>query len=366
MLHKIVSWPTSKRLRGLYLLYVLVAFVLMSEVWLRTLSSSDASFYAAPDNPQPGAVLQYAYGEIRYNQDGFPDDEWDAVKTRPRIAYMGDSICYGVGAGHGYRISDLLEAAYPQYEHMNMTGGLGTSINQHMIDLLLERVDHYHLDAVVFILNLNDFQLDAAAARASDPAGPPSLKVRLRDALESLRGRCYLYTYLRQTAKRLLSKGGQRNREMFPSEYIEPIRETAGRINRLEQRLADEGVRLIIVLPPYEMQISAHAAQTYANMGITWEDGAFLDRGPQRELEKHLAIDYFVDGYYAFVDPDDPQASRKTYRIGETFVYNKGERLDWNHPNRLGHQLIARYIEQSGVLENLTSTSTTTSNQSNE
>ena len=44
------------------------------------------------------------------------------------IGYYGDSVTYGVGAGHGYRISDLLEREYPEMSHMNL-GGVGGAVD---------------------------------------------------------------------------------------------------------------------------------------------------------------------------------------------------------------------------------------------
>jgi phospholipase/lecithinase/hemolysin len=30
--------------------------------------------------------------------------------------------------------------------------------------------------------------------------------------------------------------------------------------------------------------------------------------------------------------------------VGEYFVFNKGDALDWVHPNRDGHRLVAEYL----------------------
>jgi phospholipase/lecithinase/hemolysin len=30
--------------------------------------------------------------------------------------------------------------------------------------------------------------------------------------------------------------------------------------------------------------------------------------------------------------------------VGEYFVFNRGDALDWVHPNRAGHRLVAEYL----------------------
>jgi hypothetical protein len=34
---------------------------------------------------------------------------------------------------------------------------------------------------------------------------------------------------------------------------------------------------------------------------------------------------------------------------GTYFVYNKGDKIDFNHPNRLGHALLAKGFSESGA-----------------
>ena len=67
-----------------------------------------------------------------------------------------------MGAGHGYRVSDLLEPIYPQYEHMNF-GGIGLSVSDNEIEMFLRLADRFALDEVVYLFNLNDIVSDRAA-----------------------------------------------------------------------------------------------------------------------------------------------------------------------------------------------------------
>lgn len=56
------------------------------------------------------------------------------------------------------------------------------------------------------------------------------------------------------------------------------------------------------------------------------------------------------DAYHAFVDAADPEGSRARNAVGEYFVYDKGDKLDWNHPNRAGHRAIADYLVAHEIL----------------
>jgi hypothetical protein len=86
-----------------------------AELFLRWYLPLDPGYYIAFEE-RPG-LYRYPYGILKYNSLGFPDGEFDLASTKPRIGYFGDSVTRGVGVGDGYRISDLLEQAYPGYEH---------------------------------------------------------------------------------------------------------------------------------------------------------------------------------------------------------------------------------------------------------
>jgi hypothetical protein len=95
-----------------------------------------------------------------------------------------------------------------------------------------------------------------------------------------------------------------------------------------------------VLIAPYEMQISKDAARTYANLGFKWE-GGFLDGSAQKKVMRYLDKDLPVyDGLDAFHD--------KSGKVGEYFVYNLGDKVDWNHPNRAGHALLAEEFAKSG------------------
>ncbi|MFO0687457.1 MAG: SGNH/GDSL hydrolase family protein [Myxococcota bacterium] len=106
--------------------------------------------------------VEYPYGIIKINRDGFADVEADLSHPR-QVGYFGDSVTYGVGAGYGYRFSDLLREAYPDVDHLNL-GGIGLSVSKDTIDRSLELAERYGLDTAVYFLNLNDIVPDATVA----------------------------------------------------------------------------------------------------------------------------------------------------------------------------------------------------------
>jgi hypothetical protein len=170
-----------------------------------------------------------------------------------------------------------------------------------------------------------------------------------------MRGRSYLYTYLRTNLKTALeSRGvgfhGYEAYELFPHKNVEVLRETAERIGHFDRTLAEQGVRLTVVFIPYEMQISDEAAREYHRLGIQWEED-FL-AGSTQKLMAELLPDgvRWMDGRLAFLDSGQPNKSLEENRLGEFFVYDRGDKLDWNHPNRAGHRALARYLVDQEIL----------------
>jgi hypothetical protein len=126
--------------------------------------------------------------------------------------------------------------------------------------------------------------------------------------------------------------------------------QTAERINRFREVLADRDIELIVVILPYEMQISREAEQRYAELGVQWEDG-FIGGETQRSIIAALDPELrSYDAYEAFVDRDAVDETRNRNGLGEHFVYDKGDKLDWNHPNRSGHRAIAKWLIRLDVL----------------
>jgi lysophospholipase L1-like esterase len=332
-------------MRLAYVAYLAVAAFIAAELTLRTLVQADPSYYVSFSDPEPGKEVQYAYGVIRFNADGYADDEFERTKRKPRIGYIGDSVCFGVGAGHGHRISEILERHYPQYEHMNFTGGLKNDPLA-LRDRVRMLNEQYDVDVFVYLMSLNDIRPTGARRLIEKPS-------RIRQLLDTLRGRSYVYTYLRMVARRIIARAEPPAFELFPRRYPDAFEQTGQRIEELASIVHAAGAELVIVLLPTEIQISADAATCYRAAGIEWDDETYPDGGAQRMLMSHVHGVVIADAYHAFIAQDGDGSERARYAAGECFVYNRGEKLDWVHPNRLGHRLIADYVAAQRVLDEL-------------
>ena len=349
--------PWFKRHPGWTLLLVngaiLLFFALIAEIGLRIGAQYNPGYYTSVDVTDTD--LNYAYGTIKINSDGYPDEEFELISPL-RVGYFGDSVTYGVGAGYGYRISEYLEEAYPEYEHLNL-GGIGLSVSEGEIRNSARKAERFGLTDAIYLFNLNDI-LPNSTFQPQPQTSKRRFRSFVRRYLDWFRGRSYIYTYLRTQIKTMMTRQGvgfhgYTAYELNPREHEVVLRETAERINRMAETLGELGVRMQVVILPYEMQISGEAEEVYAGHGIRWEDG-FIDRGPQKTIIPFFEPSLPVwDAYYAFV-PDDTSSdqARESNGVGEFFVYDEGDTLDWNHPNRAGHRAIADYLAQEGLLSN--------------
>ncbi|MFA5593143.1 MAG: hypothetical protein WC989_07500 [Micavibrio sp.] len=318
---------------------LLLLFALIAEVALRFIVSYDIGYYTAI---RKQGAYHYPYGVIHINSHGFPDLEFDLQGEKRRIGYMGDSVIMGVGAGAGYRFSDLIEAQMPDYDHwtfaMSHNGFDERSVYQY--------IEEFGLETVVYGLNLNDIlpvpkaEIKGTGDAASADRLPLQAAFRFAQRnLDGLRGKSYLYSFIRTGIKNTFERmgygyQGHKAIELFPKENEEAIKFLAARINDVSDKLRERGVDFCLLIFPYEMQLSGEAAQSYRSLGIKWEEG-FAEGSAQNLLARHLDIPYLYDGMDAFKHTA-PQSPAGTY-----FVYNKGDKIDFNHPNREGHALLA-------------------------
>lgn len=312
------------------------------EVFLRFYVSYSIDYYSGYSKP---GVRIYPYGKITINSDGQADDEFPSVGSKPRIGYVGDSIIFGVGAGQGFRVQDILRKKVPKADHLTF-GSLAVGIENP--EKILKLAETYNLDTIIYFLNLNDILPDEVKKKYKNNLLRRTI-VFAKKFLDKLRGESYFYTFFRMKIKTLLliygyNQSGFHAYEFFPEKYTNVLGQTSNRINLTFNKLRQKKVNFCVVLFPYEMQISREAALHYRELGIMWEDG-FLNRSTQKNILKTMDSEIpYLDAYNAFIDKNNPIQSLEENEIGEFFVFNKGDKLDWNHPNRLGHQRIAQQI----------------------
>jgi hypothetical protein len=291
-------------------------------------------------------LIRFPFGDMPFNAHGYPDRDWLDDDPRPRVGFWGDSITSGVGAGFGYRFTDIIGASRPGRDYRNF-GGVGEDgiADAAAADKVVAAAKRYGLQKIVYAMDLNDLLPDRGTH-----AQPHSPLFRMKRALapyfDLLRTRSYLYNYLRTqvtTAAARLGYGyhGDEAYELYPLRNAAVIGQTVDRINGLAARLAEDGVQLCVAIFPFEMQVSADAAARYRQYGIGWSD-ELLQGEPQRMILAALSKTITgVDLAGAFRQESlDPGA----IAVGEYFVFNQGDALDWIHPNRSGHRLIAQYL----------------------
>lgn len=322
-------WVWNTLLNVISLLACLAAL----EILLRLVLDYHIDYYTSHRRVE-NTVLYFPYGEIPINSFGEADAEFDLTSPKPRIGYFGDSVNRGVGAGYPYRFSELLEQALPEYDHWNVGAESGSGIPLYMPD----KVRRYGLKYAVYLLNLND--LSPATSLSGDaPSNIVSLKMLVKHSLDFLRNKSYIYNFIRfkmtsaMTVWLGFNPSGYVAIELWPSKYERLIQMAMGRINELGQETRQAGAELCIVVLPYEMQISRPAAMIYKELGFRMEDD-FL-RGKTQSLIKK-----WLDSQIHLHDPL-PHFAPFDSSVGTFFVYNKGDRIDWNHPNREGHRAIS-------------------------
>ncbi len=314
-------------------LVFLALLLIAGEIVARAWTGYEIGYYTEAKAGRDG-LLRYPWGVVPVNSHGYLDEEFDLGNSKKRAGWFGDSVAMGVGAGYPHRISDLVRARRPAVDNWNFSR-IGTGFDGERVE---EEAQRFKLDYVIYLLNLNDIV----------PPAPPSsgtnyavyhLHAFAKNYLDYFRDRSYLYNFARTSIKNMVQRwgfeaSGYYAYELWPEKSDAVFKTFADDVNATARRLRDKGIRMCVVISPYEMQISADAARTYSTLGFNWEDG-FLAGSAQRKLRQYFDKDLPVyDGLDAFPD--------KSGKVGQAFVYNAGDKIDWNHPNRTGHAALAK------------------------
>jgi hypothetical protein len=324
---------------GLVNLVFLLLLLAAGEVVARFSTGYEIGYYTEAKVARDG-FLHYPWGVVPVNSSGYMDEEFNLNSTKKRVGWFGDSVAMGVGAGYPYRVSDIIRTQYPKVENWNF-GKLGTDFYGPRVEA---EAAQFKLDTVVYIMNLNDIL----------PATPPQSGGGylvyhglgfVKGYLDYFRDRSYLYNAVRTSIKNAVQRlgfeaSGYYAYELWPGQSDEVFRSFAESVNEAARHLREHGVQMCVLISPYEMQVSSDAARTYANLGFKWEDG-FVEGATQRKVRQYFDKDLPVyDGLNAFPD--------KSGKVGSLFVYNAGDKIDWNHPNRSGHAALAKGFAASG------------------
>ncbi|WP_413391340.1 hypothetical protein [Prochlorococcus marinus] len=334
-------------------LLMLLGIATIGEFITRFSVDYQSNFYAIPTTSKETSFHVHPYGNIPINSKGFYDQEWNTPKNIIRYAYFGDSVAYGVGAGYPYRITEYLDFLESDIEHVNISGfqmfkSLGSSEN------VSDFAKDNSIDKFIYLMNLNDIPTLAYAANF-DLTEKEAHKAFIKDLSlfakvknlfspidNKLRGKSHFYTYLRLQLKNIMMKylnlgsTGFESIELKPDKYSEDIRLSARNLARSISELNDDIPEVCIIILPYEIQISKEASNIYHEKGIGFDEG-FLNFRTQEIFISEFRK-YSNNNIY-YLNNSFPENN-----IGEYFVYNLGDRIDFNHPNREGHNLIAKQI----------------------
>tara|TARA_B100001057_G_scaffold500401_1_gene615238 strand:+ start:4906 stop:5949 length:1044 start_codon:yes stop_codon:yes gene_type:complete len=343
----------EKLFKNITLVFISLLFVfLILEIICRIFVDFDQNFYSSSKKNKSDKFIIHPYGKIPVNQYGFFDEEFNFKNNKEVIAYFGDSVTYGVGAGYPYRFTEYLDKINSQFEHINLSGGLGISLNnwnkEHETFLLENNIRR-----VVYVMNLNDIAplsqriLNNNKNSKSNLKNINFIKKFIKPFDDYLRGPSVFYTYLRFLIKNQLVKAGYESSgyeaiEFFSKKNKKNIIEASKKIDQWLDMTKKKGLKSCVIILPYEMQISNDAKNYYQSINIKFEKD-FSNFSTQKTIKNHLKNydDFFI------IDKDGFEEKE----IGYYFVFNKGDKIDFNHPNRNGHLSIAKEISKKKVCQ---------------
>ena len=328
---------------------LLIVFLIL-ELLSRIFVNFEADYYAVSKKNKDNFIL-HPYGKIPLNTDGFFDTEFNFKDKKKIVAYFGDSVTYGVGAGYPYRFTEYLDEIDDKFEHINLSGGLGISLNSWNAkheNFLSEN----NIKRIVYMMNLNDI---APLSNSFLKDKNQNTKVKNINLLRSfinpldnsLRGQSVFYTYVRFLIKKQFVKAGYEasgyeSIELFPEKNKNHLINASRKIEQWLSLTKKKGFKSCVVVLPYEMQISKNAKDYYRSINIKFEDD-FTNFSTQKLLKKNLKD----DKNFFFINND----GFKEKKVGSYFVFNKGDKIDFNHPNRLGHLIIAKEIYKKKICQ---------------
>lgn len=336
----------------LLVLFSFIATLIILEIFCRAFIKFDSGFYSLAKRDLNKPYIVHPYGKIPINKQGFFDKDFEFKNDKPIIGYFGDSVTYGVGAGYPYRFTEYLDDINPKFEHINLSGGLGASLinwNTRKEKFLLSN----NVKRIVYVMNMNDIAplSNQIIEKNNEKKGIKNInyiKNFVRPFDQILRGNSNLYTYLRFLIKKRLVKAGYDSSgyeaiELFPKKNINHIVNSAKQIDKWLEKTQNLGLTSCVVVLPYEMQISKDAENHYRSINIKF-DKDFINFSTQKLIKKNLKN---FKNFYIVTNKGFEEK-----KIGHYFVYNKGDKIDFNHPNRKGHLVIAREINNKKICQN--------------
>ena len=337
-------------------LFLLILLTFFGELLARFLVDYKSDYYAVPKTVVGGKSNIHPFGSIPKNSHNHFDKEWDNPKLKKRYGYIGDSVIYGVGAGFPYRITEYLDIFDPTKEHVNLSAALENFLSEEKSQKsLIDLIKNTKVDKIVYILNLTDLvefayllnnentELNNNEVSIIPKNYVAEVKKFIFPLDIKLRGNSVLYTFFRYKTKNFLvtqfglNFTGFRAIELEPVKFSDDIEQAAMNFAKLINK-KNNFIDICILMLPYEMQVSTKAKNKYRDIGVKFED-EFINFYTQKLFISKFKESSKNDIYY--LGNSFPESE-----VGEYFVYNLGDKIDFNHPNREGHKLIAKEISE--------------------
>lgn len=325
----------------LLIFFSLLLILIFLEIFLRSYINYNPSYYSAFKKNYK--YISYPYGIIPVNSLGYFDDEFKK-NNKKTIGYVGDSVLYGVGAGYPYRVTDILKKKGGDFNIYNLGTLPGQDVlNKNFVKKIFSLKEEFNLSRLIYLMNLNDLS-DIIYNEQGSLNKKQKKNVNFLKILNSkfaFLDNSYLYNFIKFKIKnKLLQRGfdyhGYTALELHPSQNLELIKKVTNKINLVANSLKENDIKFCLAILPYEMQISKDAAEFYKKIGIRFSDD-FIDFKTQKIILENIdksVIDTIILG----------ETFDRTLKIGEYFVFNKGDKIDFNHLNRKGHLKISEEI----------------------
>ena len=255
----------------------------------------------------------------------------DAGK-REAILILGDSVAFGPAVEEEQTIAGLLRAHFPDQRIYNSSViGFTTADYRNVVDAFVPL--HQEVTAVALVYCLNDVSVTSArniereVGKKNDGGdSASSLTETLRgftwisDANDYLRSRSKLYLLIRHRLLGTQTRDWHEVLQLYGEDHTEDVEQAASDIAAIAALLKPRGIRLVVVLAPFEYQL-----------GNADDPDTQL---PQRTLTELLRR--------AGVDPIDPRPDFDASRASDYYLA-----YDAMHFSAAGHRVIADVIAEA-------------------
>ena len=357
---KTPGWYTRARhvlLNGALALASVLAAALLAEGALRLFYPQPVDYFYFPREPKPHTSFRRWGVPISLNALGFRDSD-HAIEKPPgvtRIAVLGDSITFGTGVAfesvyHQQADRILSERAPGRYEVLAFNQG--ASSTAWALRVFREKAISFHPNIVLLGFCLNDF-VENLAAEKSTPSAPFTRRVydALAAAHERLRVFSHLYFLVFERMRRFLYVHALDRRvrtadswaavRPSSSEYRDifnrGLTRTVQLIEELDREVSAHGASLLVVVFPFEMQLSPAHTRVYA-AEYSIEN---LEDATRAEAQAALGAELARRR----IEMLDLLPVFRAQSAGAPLFFRElGGMLDWAHPNARGHRIAAEAI----------------------